>query len=50
MIILFDFMCPIIFEALKCGHYVLKGLNLPHSSFYVDFKLLKSKLRLGTLM
>jgi len=41
---------PITHEPLQIGHYVLKGLNPPHSSFNVDLHLLKLKLRPGTLM
>ena len=30
---------------LNFGHYVIKGLYLPHSSFHIDVNLLKLKLR-----
>lgn len=52
MILLTDFtcICPITFEYLNFRHYVFTGLNLKHSSFYMDVNALKLKLRLGTLI
>ena len=41
--------CPIMFEPLNFGRYVLKGLHLSRS-LYIDVTLLKLKLRLLALM
>ena len=46
----FTSQCPITFESLKLGHYVLKWLNIPLSTFYIDANLLKLNLRNGALM